>query len=442
MIGRMLGEYRVQRKIAEGGMGAVYEARRASDGQRAAVKVLLHGLENAADAAQRFLNEGRAVSAVAHSSLVKIYEYATSSDGEPYIAMEYLDGQSLRAAIEERYLGASALPLLRQLAAALAATHEKRIVHRDLKPENIMLVKDDDAEGGLRAKILDFGIAKLLPDGASEEERKSFKTRTGTLIGTPTYMSPEQCRASGPTDDRTDVYSLGVIAYELLDGEPPFVSDSAGELFALQMFGRPPPIKDRVPSLNATLATLIQRLLEKKPSDRPSMAELRDQLNAITSTGISDGPAKQSPAAQRKSGPQSNDGDSNASQELRRTLDTLSGPAAQHGPPPKKQKPAALLAGALAVMLAITGVALLASRARHPEVAPAPIVVPDIHGAESAGPTTSAGVAPPKDPPGLPVAPSSVEKPATSVRSHKDRPGRKGGRRGNKDADAKVDLWN
>ena len=129
MIGRTLGDYRIQRKIAEGSMGAVYEARRGSGGQRAAVKVLLHGLENAADAAQRFLNEGRAVSAVAHSSLVKIYEYATSSDGEPYIAMEYIDGQSLRAAIDERYLGASALPLLRQLAAALAATHEKRIVH-------------------------------------------------------------------------------------------------------------------------------------------------------------------------------------------------------------------------------------------------------------------------------------------------------------------------
>ena len=126
-----------------------------------------------------------------------------------------------------------------------------------------MLVGGIPAWKGLRAKILDFGIAKLLPDGATEQERKDFKTRTGTLIGTPTYMSPEQCRASGPPDDRTDVYSLGVIFYELCDGEPPFVSDSAGELFALQMFGTPPQIKDRVPSIDPKLATLLQSLLEK-----------------------------------------------------------------------------------------------------------------------------------------------------------------------------------
>ncbi len=131
MLGRVLGVYRIARKIAEGGMGAVYEAQRTTDGQRAAVKVLLRGVENAQDAAQRFLNEGKAVSLVSHPSLVTIFEYATSQDGEPYIAMEYLDGQSLRAALEDRYLGASALLLMRQMASALTATHQKRLVHRE-----------------------------------------------------------------------------------------------------------------------------------------------------------------------------------------------------------------------------------------------------------------------------------------------------------------------
>ncbi len=441
MIGRTLGDYRIERKIAEGGMGAVYEAHRGSDGQRAAVKVLLHNLENAADAAQRFLNEGRAVSAVAHPSLVRIYEYGKSSDGEPYIAMEYLDGQSLRAALEERYLGASALPLLRQLAAALAATHDKRIVHRDLKPENIMLVKDAEAEGGLRAKILDFGIAKLLPDGASEEERKSFKTRTGTLIGTPTYMSPEQCRASGPTDDRTDVYALGIIAYELLDGEPPFVSDSAGELFALQMFGRPPQIKDRVPGLHAELAALTQRLLEKKPSDRPSMAELRDLLAAIPTTQLTDGARAQSPAARRKSGPQAPDAEANASQELRRTLDTHNGQATPHIPAATPRKPAALVAGVLLVLVALLGLGLLASRPRPPAVPTPAIAAPVMPVAAPSAPTgTPASVKIPDAATG-PSVPSS-DKPATTSRTHKDRPGRKGGRQKTKDENAKVDLWN
>ena len=126
---------------------------------------------------------------------------------KPYIAMEYLDGQSLRAALDERYLGASALPLMRQMASALTATHRSGWFIVTSSPRTSCWSRIP-AWKGLRAKILDFGIAKLLPDGATEQERKDFKTRTGTLIGTPTYMSPEQCRASGPPDDRTDVYSL------------------------------------------------------------------------------------------------------------------------------------------------------------------------------------------------------------------------------------------
>jgi len=440
MLGRVLGDYRIVRKIAEGGMGAVYEAQRTSDGQRAAIKVLLRGMENAQDAAQRFLNEGKAVSLVSHPSLVTIFEYATSQDGEPYIAMEYLDGESLRTAIEKRYLGASGLPLMRQLASALSATHQKRIIHRDLKPENIMLVKDATAEGGLRAKILDFGIAKLLPDGATEEERKSFKTRTGTLIGTPTYMSPEQCRASGPPDDKTDVYALGVIFYELLDGEPPFVSDSAGELFALQMFGTPPSIAERVPALEPKLAALVQSLLEKKTNDRPSMSEVLRQLEALSSTRLSDGEVSQSPAAQRKGG-----ADVRAaamSNELRQTLGTHTSQShrGEHVVPPKPSR-SVLIAGIAGITLVVLGALWLVAMRPRGDVQPAH-VAPAVIDMGSPAPQTPPSMAAPSVPT-LPAAASSTpDKSAVPTRSHKDRGTRKGSRKGSKDADAKVDLWN
>ena len=441
MLGRVLGAYRIARKIAEGGMGAVYEAQRTTDGQRAAVKVLLRGVENAQDAAQRFLNEGKAVSLVTHPSLVTIFEYATSQDGEPYIAMEYLDGQSLRAALDERYLGASALPLMRQMASALTATHQKRLVHRDLKPENIMLVKDPSVEGGLRAKILDFGIAKLLPDGATEQERKDFKTRTGTLIGTPTYMSPEQCRASGPPDDRTDVYSLGVIFYELCDGEPPFVSDSAGELFALQMFGTPPQIKDRVPSIDPKLATLLQSLLEKKSGDRPSMAELLRQLEGLSSTGLSDGPLSQSPAARRKQGGGNEGRDAAVSSELRQTLGTHTSQSHRGEAVAPAQRPRPVMLAALGVIaLAVLGIiSLVALRPRGDVVTSRPAAVVDLG---VPAPPTVAPPPPPSVAAPTPDPAGSAGKSVGSSRSHKDRPSRKGSRRGSKDGDAKVDLWN
>src|SRR5262249_3041693 len=149
------------------------------------------------EAADRFFNEAIAISKVSHPCLVTIYEHGTSPEpeGRAYIVMEYLDGESLRARLEKRYLGGSALELMRQTTSALAATHKKRIIHRDLKPDNIMLVQDETLASGLRAKILDFGIAKLLPDagadGPANDERRSVKTRTGALIGTPAYMSPE-----------------------------------------------------------------------------------------------------------------------------------------------------------------------------------------------------------------------------------------------------------
>ncbi len=299
MIGRTLSQYRIVRKIAQGGMGAVYEAKHLESGIRAAVKVLLPELGSRADAVSRFFTEARATSMLEHEALVKIFEHGKSPDGEAFIIMEFIDGESLREAQEKKYFGGSALILLHQMASGLAVAHGKRIIHRDLKPDNIMLVPDPTALAGVRAKILDFGIAKMLPDGSAKDSA-SAATRTGTLIGTPMYMSPEQCRASAPPDEKTDVYSLGIILYEMLYGEPPFTSESAGELFALQMFADPPRLKERVPALADKVDELVHRLLGKQPATRPTMTEVAIELAGIPSTGLNDGAAQDRPSKARR----------------------------------------------------------------------------------------------------------------------------------------------
>lgn len=295
MLGRTLSQYRIVRKIAQGGMGAVYEAKHVESGIRAAVKVLLPELSSRADAVSRFFTEARATSMLEHESLVQILEHGKSPDGEAFIIMEYVEGESLRQAQEKKFFGGSALALLKQMAAGLAVAHGKRIIHRDLKPENIMLIPEPSSVAKVRAKILDFGIAKMLPDGAAKDSANAA-TRTGTLIGTPMYMSPEQCRASAPPDEKTDVYSLGIILYEMIYGEPPFTSESAGELFALQMFADPPRLKQRVPVIPDKLDELVHRLLAKQPATRPTMAELVAELEGIPSTGLQDGAAQDRPS--------------------------------------------------------------------------------------------------------------------------------------------------
>ncbi len=285
MEGSVIGNYRVVRKLTEGGMGTVYEAVHDRLGKRAALKTLHPEFARRPEFVQRLIDEARAVSLVDHPGLVEVFDCGLDENGTAYILMEYLNGETLGARLKALHgrgrldIGVT-LRVSRQIASALAATHEKGIVHRDLKPDNVMLVADPESPGGERAKLLDFGIAKLRAE-LNESEDTRHVTMAGTLMGTPTFMSPEQCRGAGHVDDRTDVYSLGIMLYLMLGGRPPFVADGPGEVMLMHMTQQPAPLATLAPDAPLELLTLVHQMLQKERSDRPSMAEVSLRLTQL-----------------------------------------------------------------------------------------------------------------------------------------------------------------
>jgi len=270
MAAEVIGNYRIVAKIGEGGMGAVYLAEHALIGRQAAIKVLLPEMSHRQELVTRFFNEARAATAVKHPGIVEIYDFGYHGDGSAYIVMEYLEGESLSARLRRvrLYSEARAAALGRQVASALGAAHAKGIVHRDLKPDNIFIVRDPEIADGERTKILDFGIAKL----ATSETPGSAVTRTGMVMGTPSYMSPEQCKGSGQVDRRADLYALGCILYEMVCGHPPFVAEGAGEVMAHHIFSAVVP-PSRIRPVTPTLEAILLRALAKDPSQRFASAE-------------------------------------------------------------------------------------------------------------------------------------------------------------------------
>ena len=212
-----IGKYRVIRKLGEGGMGAVYLAEHALLRRKAAVKILHASFTQREDMVERFFNEARASTSIADPGIVQIFDFGYHGT-MAYIVMEYLEGESLDARLKR--LGKLDLPdvlrLARQMSLSLYAAHKQGVVHRDLKPENVFIVNDPEVAGGERTKILDFGIAKL-----TDTEQSRVRTQTGLMMGTPVYMSPEQCRGAGTLDHRADIYSLGCVIFHLLAGRPP-----------------------------------------------------------------------------------------------------------------------------------------------------------------------------------------------------------------------------
>jgi hypothetical protein len=279
MIGQLFGNYRALSVLGEGGMGVVYLAEHPEIGRKVAVKVLHPDFARDQQVLGRFLNEARAANAIRHPNIIEILDSGVLADQTPYLVMELLEGESLAARIKRvgRLPVSDACDFAYQTASALNAAHAKGIVHRDLKPDNLFIVPDPHDESRERMKVLDFGIAKL----QQHQPGDSVKTRTGTLMGTPIYMSPEQCRGVRTVDHRTDVYSLGVILYEMVIGVPPFVSEGFGDLVNMHMNVPPPPPRRARPDLPVGIESVISTMLAKNPDERfAAMSALQAALKS------------------------------------------------------------------------------------------------------------------------------------------------------------------
>ncbi len=290
LIGRTLGgRFRVIGFIGEGAMASVYRAVQVQEPRDVALKVMHPHLTGDPTFVGRFRREARAAAQIQHPNTVQILDFGVD-DRVLYIAMELLAGQDLfEALVVERRLGERrAVRILVQICDALIAAHEKGIVHRDLKPENIMLVPPDPADPTVeRVKVLDFGIAKILErdiapsDGEPISMANSVLTTVGMVVGTPAYMSPEQCRGE-VIDARSDIYSCGILLYQLIAGRLPFAGDNAMDLAVKHVRSEVPPIHTIIPSVNRQLERVILTSLGKWPAQRQASAlELKQQLEAI-----------------------------------------------------------------------------------------------------------------------------------------------------------------
>jgi serine/threonine-protein kinase len=281
--GDQVGEYVVDGKIGAGGFGTVFKATHPVIGKQVAIKVLSRQFSAQAEMVSRFVAEARAVNQIRHRHIIDIFSFGQLDDGRHYYIMELLEGLPLDEYLDQREvlpLG-EAIPILRSVARALDAAHAKGIAHRDLKPENVFLVQEED--GTLYPKLLDFGIAKLM--GATPQ---AHKTRTGAPIGTPYYMSPEQCRGRD-VDHRTDIYAFGVLAYRMLTGVLPFDGADYMEILMAQIGVQAAPPSSHMPNLPTTVDHGIAWMLKKEPAERPPnlVTAVRALEDAAEAAGIS-----------------------------------------------------------------------------------------------------------------------------------------------------------
>jgi serine/threonine-protein kinase len=276
--GHSFGNYRIVQLIGEGGFGEVYLAENPLLERRAAVKVLHTGLESDPTLVRRFLNEARAVSAIRHPNIIEVFDAGLTPQGNPYILMEFLDGFSLQKHLQDRgpLSFEELLPIARQAGSALSAAHAAGIVHRDLKPENIFLTKDPLGHEAI--KILDFGIAKIKRAGGVNG---THGTQTGLIMGSPAYMSPEQCKDSADVDLRSDIYSLAVIFYEALTGSTPFVANSGTEMLVMHLTAPVPPIAERARIPDYASAAIMHALNKDRAQRFDSVNSFIDALTGI-----------------------------------------------------------------------------------------------------------------------------------------------------------------
>ncbi len=262
--GQQVGEYVLDGLLGEGAFGTVFRAAHPLIGKLVAIKVLARRFSVDPEMVSRFVAEAKAVNQIRHRHIIDIFSFGQLPDGRCYYVMEYLDGETLDARItrEGKLPLAAALPILKGIARALDAAHAKGIAHRDLKAENVFLAADGN---GVFPKLLDFGIAKLL---SPDDDGLQHKTRTGTPMGTPFYMSPEQCRGRD-VDHRTDLYAFGVLAYLMLTGKFPHDAEDAMSILMRQITEHPEPPTAVAPELPRGIDDAIGWLIAKDPADRP-----------------------------------------------------------------------------------------------------------------------------------------------------------------------------
>ncbi len=268
-----VGNYVIERPLAYGSMGSVYVAHHSLTHARVALKVLRSEVAGDAQAEERFLREVRAAAHIGHDGIVRVHDAGRSSDGRLFLAMELLEGETL----EQRLLRApgdrlASMEWLRKVLEPLAAAHAQGIVHRDLKPANVFIVLA--ADGSERVKLLDFGLARDLHDKSS--------TATGIALGTPYYMSPEQATQPRSVGTASDIWSMGVMMYQVLCGAMPFDGETLHAVVIRSSVEPHIPTGQRAPELDARLAALVDQCLEKDPRNRPpSAAALRERLDAL-----------------------------------------------------------------------------------------------------------------------------------------------------------------
>ncbi len=273
--GTVVNEYQIESRIGEGGMGEVYLAVHPVIDKKVAIKVMRPSLCADEIALERFVQEARAVNRIGHPGLVDIFAFGRLPDGRSFFIMEWLHGETVARALSTRRLRTSeCIDVLLQVCDALEAAHAHNIVHRDLKPENIFMVAMRNKRRVV--KLLDFGIAKLLGDEVEGKER----TQQGKWLGTPVYMSPEQARAQ-PIDVRSDIYSLGVTAYEMFLGRLPFSAATTADVIAMHLGATPPAPELAWPEVPPELAALLLKMLSKSAADRPTLGEVVTQLQRL-----------------------------------------------------------------------------------------------------------------------------------------------------------------
>jgi serine/threonine protein kinase len=397
LIGRRFGNYTATKLLGEGGFGAVYLAEHPYVARKAAVKVLHPLMARDSELVARFFNEARAASAIRHPNIVEVFDAGLTDEGMPYILMELLSGESLKDRVARlgRIPPAEAIRYVCDTAAALQAAHRAGIVHRDLKPENIFLVPGEGRNKGEQVKILDFGIAKLSGSIATDMVR----TQVGQFMGSPVYMSPEQWLAAGDIDRRTDIYSLGVILFELMAGRPPFMADTPFALRELHLQSPVPTLRSAGVQAPPVAEQVIKRTLAKRPADRyGEMSEVLAAFGVRTSETVEVG----SPAlAAQRSTPA--DGRDNARTTLSSgtgEMRTADDAAADELPVTGGKRRLAVL-GSLTVAALALVVLVVARPRKMSETAPHPA-----EAALSGGPEKATPGAPP-----VPVPAPAAEKP-------------------------------